>query len=121
MSDPLDVETTVRLIADGLLRGDPEAATLDRLVSAGIPRAQAPEYYRKIKTACQQGVQSVITDGLSVPNVPSKDPLLAAAFRVGQESVRGAVRGVWLKRALWLAAIALAVITLVWLAGYSFP
>jgi hypothetical protein len=88
----MNIPIVVRIIADGLIASEGEAAVVDKLIRAGVPAADAPEVFRTVKTACQQGVQSVITDGASCPDGPPKDPLLAEAFRAGQESIQTATR-----------------------------
>jgi hypothetical protein len=90
MPQSRDIKTIVSLVADGLLRRESESAVVEKLVAAGVPASDAPAVYHRLKAACQQGVQAVITAGLSAPNGPPQDPLLAEAFRVGQASMRGA-------------------------------
>src|SRR5256885_14393978 len=90
MPDLRDIKGLVALVADGLLRREPEASVVEKLVAAGVPPNAAPSMYRDIKTACQHGVQAVVTGGVSAPDGPPKDPLLAEAFRVGQASMRRA-------------------------------
>lgn len=93
MPDSRDIKGLVALVADGLLRREPETSVVEKLVAAGVPRNKAPSMYRDIKTACQQGVQAVVTGGESAPDGPPNDPLLADAFRVGQTSMRQASGG----------------------------
>jgi hypothetical protein len=115
MAQSHDIKMIVLLVADGLLRRESETAVVEKLVEAGIPPSDAPTVYRDVKLACQQGVQAVITDGLSAPNGPPRDPLLAEAFRVGQASMRGTVRTVWLRRAITLLIILSAIAATIWL------
>jgi len=93
MPDPSEIKVLVSLVADGLRRREPEPVVVEKLVAAGVPRNKAPSMYRDIKTACQQGVQAVVTGGVSAPDGPPKDPLLEEAFRVGQASMRRASGG----------------------------
>ena len=79
-----------------------------------LRKARRLRVKRAVKAACQQGVQAVITEGLSAPEGPPKDPLLAEAFRVGQANMRGAVRMVWLQRVLVLLVIVAAVAAIAW-------
>jgi hypothetical protein len=88
----------VRLISDGLRRRSPERELVAQLVAAGIPEGQAPELLVAVRQAIQAGVQAEFTGGLSAPDGPPADPLLAEAFRVGRSSFRGAVRQAWLER-----------------------
>lgn len=113
MNEQTDIETIVRIVTGGLGDGTPDARIVQKLVAAGIPAADAVNILRAVKIACQQGVQSVITEGLSAPNGPPQDPLLAEAFRIGQESIRGAVRRVWLKRILTATAVVFGLFVLV--------
>ena len=110
MADSRDIKTLVRLVADGLLQREPEPTVVEKLVTAGVPPNEAPAMFQAVKAACQQGAQAVITEGLSAPDGPPKDPLLAEAFRVGQESMRGAVRTVWLQRAFIVIVAVVAAI-----------
>lgn len=114
MPESRDIKTLVRMVADGLLRRDPESAVVQKLIAAGISANEAPAIYRAVKTACQQGVQSVITGGISAQDGPPKDPLLAEAYRVGQASMRGAARTFWLQRAFILFVIVAAVAAIAW-------
>ena len=115
MAQSHDVKTIVSLVADGLLRRESESAVVQKLVAAGVPPSDAPTVYHRVKVACQQGVQAIITDGLSAPDGPPQDPLLAEAFRVGQASMRGAVRTVWLRRAITVLVIVSAIAAALWL------
>ena len=113
MSESRDIKRLVRLVADGLLRREPESAVVEKLVAAGVPPNEAPAVYRAVKAACRQGVQAVVTEGLSAPDGPPKDPMLAEAFRVGQATMRGAVRTVWLRRLVVLALVVALVVAVV--------
>jgi hypothetical protein len=117
MNESRDIKQLVRLIADGLLRREAGAAVVAKLVAAGVPANDAPAMYAAVKTACQQGVQAVITGGLSAPEGPPTDPLLAEAFRVGQATMRGGVRAVWMKRVAMLMLLLAGVGVLIWVVG----
>ncbi len=88
----------IRLVSDGLRRSRPEPEIVAQLVAAGIPEDKAPELFAAVKKAIQAGVQAAFTGGLSAPDGPPTDLLLAEAFREGQAAFRGSVNGVWLKR-----------------------
>jgi hypothetical protein len=115
MPDQSETRMLVRIVADALLRKEPEATVVAKLVSTGVAASDAPSLFRAIKAACQQGVQSVITGGLSAPEGPPRDPLLAEAFRVGQASIRGAACGVWFRRVLVVLLVAITVTIAIWL------
>jgi hypothetical protein len=87
-----------RLVSDGLRRSRPEPEIVARLIGAGIPADKAPELFTAIKLAIQAGVQAALTEGLSAPDGPPAEPLLAEAFREGQVAFRMSVRRAWLER-----------------------
>ena len=113
------IRRLVRLISDGLRRRRPEPEIVDQLVAAGIPNGEASEMFAAVKHEIQAGVQAAFTDGLSAPDGPPADPLLAEAFRQGQAAFYGSVRWAWVQ---WLAIpvglILLAVLFLGWLMGW---
>jgi hypothetical protein len=92
------IRQLVRLIADGLRRSRPEAEIVAQVMSAGIPADKAPEVFAAVKQALRAGVQAAVTEGLSAPEGPPADPLLAEAFRQGQMAFRGSLRRVWFER-----------------------
>jgi hypothetical protein len=114
MSEERRIKQLVKLVANGLRRSEPQRDILARLVAAGVPDAEAPGLFRAVKSACQQGVLSVVTGGASAPEGPPADPLLAEAFREGQPSLRGAGARVWLQRLVVLALVVGAVVLLVY-------
>ncbi|HMP02674.1 MAG TPA: hypothetical protein PKD86_00710 [Gemmatales bacterium] len=108
------IQRLVRLISDGLRLSRPEPEIVAQLVAAGIPDEKAPELFAAVKQAIQAGVQAAITEGLSAPDGPPADPLLAAAFREGQAAFRGSIRRVWLERlAIPLGLVLLLTVLLV--------
>jgi len=109
-----DIKTLVSVVADGLLQREREPAVIEKLVAAGVPPSEAPTIYRRVKAACQQGVQAVVTDGLSAPNGPPQDPLLAEAFRVGQANMRSAIRTPWTRRPIAVLGAALVLAAIIW-------
>ena len=113
MTEPRDNKRLVAIVADSLIRRAPEASVIDSLVEAGVPQRDAPVMYRDIKAACQQGVQAVVTHGLSAPNGPPSDPLLAEAFRVGQAKMRRAA-GLPGRRVAVILFIALGAAAVLW-------
>lgn len=120
MDDTDAIKRLVRLISDGLRRKRPEPEIVNQLVAAGIPDGQAAEMFTAVKHARQAGIQAAFTDGLSAPDGPPADPLLAEAFRQGQTAFHGAVRWAWVQ---WLAVpvglvLLLAVLFLGWLLGW---
>src|SRR5262249_20103121 len=92
------IRRLVRLVSDGLRRSRPRAKILAQLVAEGISHDKAPELFAAVKQGIQAGVQAAFTAGLSAPDGPPADPLLAEAFREGQAALRGSVRRVWLER-----------------------
>lgn len=98
MSEGETIRRLVRLVSDGLRRSRPEPEIISQLVVSGIPEDKARELFAAVKRAIQAGVQAAFTDGLSAPDGPPADPLLAEAFRVGQAAFRGSVRRAWLER-----------------------
>ena len=86
MTGGAGIKAIVRIVADGLLAGEAQEQTIRKLVAAGLPEPQAADVFLAVKTACRLGVQSVVTDGIS--GGPPPDPLLAEAFKVGQQSMR---------------------------------
>lgn len=99
----------VRLVSDGLRRSRSEREMVACLIAAGIPDDEAPEVFAAIRQALRAGVQAALTDGLSAPDGPPADPLLAEAFREGQTAFRGSVRRVWVERGL-IAVVALGAV-----------
>lgn len=116
MDEAQAIRGLVRLVADGLRQRDQEPQLVARLVAAGIPEGQAPELVAAIRQAIQAGVQAEFTGGLSAPDGPPTDPLLAEAFRFGQASFRGEVRRAWVgKLAVPFAVVVLVAVALaVW-------
>ncbi len=98
MDEAEAIRRLVRLVSDGLRRSRPEPEIVAQLVAAGIPEDKAPELFAAIKQAIQAGVLAAFTEGLSAPDGPPADPLLAEAFREGQAAFRRSVRRVWLER-----------------------
>ena len=88
----------VRVVSNGLRRNRPEPEIISQLVAAGVPDDKAPELFDAVKQAIQAGVQAAFTEGLSAPDGPPADPLLAEVFREGQAAFRGSIRRVWLER-----------------------
>lgn len=107
-----DIKKIVSLVVQGLRRSDPEPTIIQNLIAAGIPKADAPELFSRVKLACQQGVQAYVTQGQPAPPA---DPLLAQAYRACYESMSGAVHSVWLRRGIFAAAVVLAIAGIVWL------
>lgn len=98
MSEAETMRGLVRLVADGLCRRAAEPEIVARLVIAGIPESRAPELMATVRQSIQAGVTAEVTDGLSAPNGPPDDPLLAEAFRYGQASLRREARRARLER-----------------------
>ena len=115
MSESSDAKQLVSLVADGLLRREPESSVSEKLVAVGVPRSEAPALYRAIRAACQRGVQSVVTGGVSAPDGPPSDPLLAEAFRVGQASIRRATGTPWHRSLVVSVVLVGAVAAVLWL------
>lgn len=113
MQDSRDIKGLVALVTDGLHRREPAPVIVAKLVAAGVPPDVAPSMCHAIKTACQQGVLAVVTEGMSAPDGPPNDPILAEAFRVGQASMRRASRRPGLRAVLLLLLLVAAVA--VWL------
>ena len=104
----------VSVVADGLSHREGEDAMVKKLVAAGVAEAEAPALFVAIKTAMQQGVQAVFTDGLSSPDGPPADPLLREAFRVGQARMRAASRGALLRRLVMPALVVAGLAFVLW-------
>jgi len=115
MDHPYDTREIVRIVTSGLQADETESAVVERLVSAGVPTMRANQVFTSVRTACRQGVQSVITNGLSAPDGPPNDPLLAEAFRVGRGRMRRATQRAWMERLSPLVLVALVIGIAVWL------
>ncbi len=109
MSEADAIRRLVRLVSDGLRQKRPEPEILAQLAAAGIPKDKAPELFAAVKQAIQAGVQAAFTEGLSAPDGPPADPVLAEAFREGQAAFRGSVRRIWVERGV-VAAVGLGVV-----------
>jgi len=114
MGDAEMIRRLVRLVSDGLRKSRPEPEITARLVEEGIPADTAPTLFAAIRQAIHAGVQAAITDGLSAPDGPPADPLLAEAFREGQAALRSSVLRVWLGR-LAIPVGAVLLLVFVWM------
>jgi hypothetical protein len=99
------IRQLVRIVEDGLRRRRTDPEIIARLAAAGVPEANAPAVYAAIKDALKQGIMSVLTGGASAPDGPPSDPLLAEAFRAGQENIRFAAKRRWIERAVMLVFV----------------
>ena len=109
MSPYVGPKEIIRIVAAGIQRNDPDKRVIEELASKGVPPHDAQRMFSSIRTAIQDGAQSVIARGQSAPKVPPKDPLLAEAFKVGQKSIRSDLSGSGFRRFL----LVLVVVTLI--------
>jgi hypothetical protein len=108
------IRQLVRIVEDGLRRRRSDPEIVAQLTAAGVPEANSPALYAAVKAALQQGIMSVLTGGASAPDGPPSDPLLAEAFRAGQENIRFAAKRVWIERAVMLLFVVVIVAFLVY-------
>lgn len=98
----MDEAETIRrlafLVSAGWRQRRSEREIARDLVESGVPAERATGMAHDVKKAIQAGVQSAFTAGLSAPDGPPADPLLAEAFRLGHDEFLRATRRVWFRR-----------------------